>query len=604
MDDILKPKTEKEAVHRWHDRISTSKKYRDRMAEQYGWERFVREYKGKYDITLGSRKGRINVPPINQVFSYVQSDIAGMYFRDPYLTVIPKKSGTVRGAAIMEAALNYHWRELKIKEEIEYAMLDADLVGHGWMKDGYNLDIEGSDDNARVKKEGMYVGQVSWRDVVFNIGSRRPPKDCLWMAHRIVRPREQAVLRYTFLSDIEGSTHPHLQEGDVAQSQFKDDVRVVIFWEVHDALKRETFLLVEGYDKYVKKPTPWPEHVEEFSLSMLWYYQMPDEPYPMSPIAPWEPQILETNKLFAQALNHVKRWNRQAFVRSSGMTDEEKDKFEEGVDGSIIEVPGQGSMADMLRFADFGTLPPDIYLLLDRLAGIERETNGQPEFERGGVTKTNTRTLGELEQIATGSKTRMDKRVDRLETYMESVARHLLAHMKANFDVEQTARIVDETPEEVIEAFKDKFNPETGTVVFSKEDIAGEYDVEVKAGSTLPLNKQARVMILREVLELAVKIQGPVPLFAKVIILDLLRDYQLPQLKDAFEIQAMQAEKQAAEAAKEQSIDKAKIVAETEKRKAQADQIDLESAIMEQQLTMAPDISAETQGEEVGMSVR
>lgn len=306
----------------------------------------------------------------------------------------------------------------------------------------------------------------------------------------------------------------------------------------------------------------------------------------MSPIAPWEAQILETNKLFAQALNHVKRWNRQMLLKGGTMTEEDQDKFEEGTDGAIINVPTSGSLAESIRFTDFGTLPPDIYMLLDRLAGIKRETNGQPEFERGGVTKTNTRTLGELQGIATGSKSRQDKRIDRLETHIETVADHLLAHMEANFDVEQIATVVDETPENIVQAFGDKFDPVTKTVRFTKEDIQGEYDVDVKAGSTLPLNKETRLAILKEVLQMAVNIKGPLPHFIQVIILEILHDFQMPQLPQAFEQDQQEAEQAAAQAAKDASIDKAKTVAEAHKRQSQAEQIDLENAVAESQLSL------------------
>lgn len=593
------PRSQTDIVKRWQDRISIAKKYRDRMATEYGWERYIREYKGVYDLTMALPNGdRIPVPPINQVFSYVQSDLAGMSFKNPYMAVNPRKKGSIQGAAILEAALNYYWRELRIKAENESTMLDADLPGHGWNKDGYYAETEGPEDQPKVKKEGIYSMRVSWRDIVFNIGARRPPKDCLWMAHRIILPRDVAIDRWPFLSKLEGVAHPHLKEAEAKEALFKDDIKVIVLWEIHDAMEREVGLIAEGYDQWVKKPTKWPDYVEEFPFLMLWYYEMPDESYPMSPISAWESQILETNKLFAQALNHVKRWNRQGFYRKGSIEDQDADKYVQGIDGALIPVniPANQSINDFLKFADYGNLPPDIYLLLDRLAQYERETNGQPEFERGGITKTNTRTLGELQQIASGSKNRQDKRVDRLENFMEDIARHLIAHMQANFNVEQTAKIVDETPEQIVQAFGDKFNPVTKSVVFTKDDIQGEYDVDVKAGSTLPLNKESRLAIFREVLGIAVKLTGPLPAWVKVIILDMLRDYQLVDLQAAFEVQQAEAQKEAAAQAQDQQMGAAKTAAETHKRASQADQIDLENAITEQQLTMAPDIAAQVQG--------
>lgn len=103
----------------------------------------------------------------------VQTDISYLYFRDPYITLRPTKSATAKGAAILETAINYYWRTLNQKEEIESQLIDADLVGHAWNKDGYYV---------QGQEEGMYSMKVSWRDVIFNVGSRRPPMTpCGWL---------------------------------------------------------------------------------------------------------------------------------------------------------------------------------------------------------------------------------------------------------------------------------------------------------------------------------------------------------------------------------------------------------------------------------------
>ncbi len=582
------PMSEKDMVSRMFDRISVSRKVKERKAREYRWETYIKQYKGKYEITLGSGNERLDAPPINLVFVFVQSDKANMSFRDPYITVVPKKAGTVKGAAILEAKLNYDWREMKLKQEIEAEMTDADLVGHGWHKDGYNFDIEGPDDTVKIKDKGMFSKYVSWRDIFFDTNARRPPKDCAWIAERIVRPLSIAKEAFPQLANIEGGKNPYLLDDESGISKYQEDYKVAVFYEVWDAIKKEKFLLCEGYDGFVKPPTKWPEYMDEFPHTMLWYYECPDEAYPLSPIAPQEDPIKEIIKLMAQALNHVKRWNRQGFYRAQSITPDDLKNFAEGVDGALIplSVPADKPVGDFLKFVDYGSLPPDIYNLMDRLVQFLRQMSGQPEFEQGGVTKTNTRTLGELEQIATGAKGRLNRRIDMLETHIENIARHHIAHIQASLDPIQMAKIVDETPENIREAFKDYVNPETGIIQFPTDDIKGEYGVEVKAGSTLPMTREVRIATLKDTLEYAVKLagQGPLPNWIKVIILDLLQDYQLPQLKAAFLEDQVDAEVQAANEQQAGDIEKAKTAAEMEKRKAQADNIDAETMKLEMEI--------------------
>lgn len=571
-------------VKRWHDRIATARKWRDRKAQEYGWERFISEYKGNYDVFLGSGENKFKAPAINQVFAMVQTDISYLYFRDPYITLRPTKAATVKGAAILEAAINYYWRTLNQKEEIESQLIDADLVGHAWNKDGYYVHGD---------QEGMYSMKVSWRDVIFNVGSRRPPYDTMWLAHRIIKPLDTVKAMYPGTDDLKGSTHPHLQEGDIRDSVFKDDIDFVVLWEVWDVQRRETCLIAEGMNSYLKKPTKWPEYYKGLPFNLLWWYENPDEPYPMGTIAPVEPQILEEIKLFAQALNHVKRFNRQMLYKGNLMTEAEQDKFEQGNDGAMIKVETQGSIQDATKMVDYGPLPVDIYMLLDRIRQLKNTTSGQPEFAQGGQTKTATRTLGELEGMAEGAKTRIGKRVDRLESHIENIAKNMIGHMQANFDVKKLVKITGFSEPYLIKNLGDAYDEQTKTVLFDKNDVQGEYEVEVRAGSTIPLTRESRMAMLREALELLMKTNGPIPEAAKVIVSEYLKDLQLPQLKEAFDMEQIKLAEMNQMKSGEVSVDTAKTAAETQKRQAQARQINLESALMESQFQMPTRLMAE-----------
>ena len=94
---LSQPKTEAEQVTFWHDRVSTAKKSLEAWSRESGADRFIEEYNGKFTLFLNGLRGKIPVPPINEVFSYVQTDLANLYNRDPYISVNPK-AGSVRSA--------------------------------------------------------------------------------------------------------------------------------------------------------------------------------------------------------------------------------------------------------------------------------------------------------------------------------------------------------------------------------------------------------------------------------------------------------------------------------------------------------------------------
>src|SRR5437660_6542123 len=100
-----------------------------------GAPRFLKEFEGDWDIL----QQNVDIPliPINLVFAYVKTEIARLYFRDPWISVNPKRVEDVGAARIAEQLINYTWGEIDLKQQIKLALLDSLLVGHGWIKFGY-----------------------------------------------------------------------------------------------------------------------------------------------------------------------------------------------------------------------------------------------------------------------------------------------------------------------------------------------------------------------------------------------------------------------------------------------------------------------------------
>jgi len=586
-----KSASEAKDVSLWQERVTIARKELDDWAERSGANKFVNEYKGKYGIVFHTRKGSVPVPPINEVFSYVQSDVATTFNRDPYITVNPK-AGTVRGAKLWEVQLNYYWRELGVKEELEFEIIDKDLIGYGWHKVGWAVDSVGDNEQLKIVKENLYSMRLDWKDVVWNINARRPPKDCLWMAQRIVMPLEEVKRRYPAAKGLGGTPHPDVNKESYTSASYKDDIKVQVIYEIWDAQKRQVLLIADGLkDIYLSPPKPWPDYLDEFPFQMYWDFVCPGSSRPMSAIAPWEDQILMEMVILGRATQHTASWARQLFVRGGSIDENALDKYERGDDGAVITV--NSSMEDgSFKFSDFGQLPQDFYLLMDRLQAIKRNINGQPEFMRGGVTKTGTRTVGELQKMEIGFQGRQNRKIDRLETHIENISRHMMFHLKANMDLEKTVKISGQVPDEVLDILRESGNldEQNMTITFTPEDIQGEYDVEVKAGSTLPLSKENRTQILETVLNTVASAvpAGGVSPFMATLIIQILEDYDIKGLKEAFLVEQKRMEEEKQGKAQQAQVQDQKAMADADKRQAQADKIKADTVITGQEAALGP----------------
>lgn len=576
-DDKKKPPTEEENVRLWLDRVNVTCRWRDRVHEDAGVPRFLDEYNGRYNVRLAN----MQVPPVNDVYAYIQASIAGLYFKNPYVAVNPKRDGSILGAYILESAVNYYLRELDTKDEVEKEIVDTLLTGDAFHKVGKNIKTIGTGETLKLVSEKLYSVRVSWKDIAFNIGTREIGKDSVWMAQRIVRPTYEVKEMFPGNDDLHGGPHPSLTKSEVESAQFKGDLNYTVIWEIHDIKTRKIYTVAEGYTKkFLKKPAAWPDYMDEFPFLNLWFNLVPDEPYHMSDIKPWEPQVLEKIKLVAMILNHVKRWSRQLLVKEGSIGNSQLTKLEQGIDGAMIMT--KANPAEVAMVLQYAPMPPEIFTLIQILDQISKETNGQPAVDRGAPEATKTRTLGELEFIKAGAKGRTDRKIQRIERHMEKIARHLIAHMKSDFDVEQAVKITGEPPDAVLEAFGERYDPVSNSVTFTKEDITGEYDVEVRAGSTLALNKENRTQVLSSILEKAGQLAAlpSIPPFIEAIISELLRDFDIQSLEMAFRQQQEQAQMNMGKDTALQQLDAKKTNAEAEKRTAQAEQIRAETATM------------------------
>lgn len=566
------PKDEKGKVALWHDRISLSRKFRDRSLEDLGVNRFTRYFKGEYDVRIGN----MPVPPINEVNSYTQTLASILNFRNPYLTLNPKKNATILGARILEQCLAYDWRTLKIKEENDASLLDVPIAGYSWQKTGYYAE---KTKEGYLKTEKIYSQRASWRDVVWNIGSIRPPIDSQWIAHRIIKPTYQVKKLFPGNPDLKGGPHPYLNESEIKHALFKDDIEYTSYWEIYDVENQEILCVAHDYEKYLKKPVTWPDWMDIPPLDRLAWNLIPDESFPIPDIALIEAQILEEIKLVAMALNHTKRWNRQLVLKKGAFDEQEKDKLEKGLDGIMPECNGEPAAShSVLQYAP---LPPDVYAIINKINEIRSRISGLTMTSMGGTDTTKTRTVGELQMMQQGSGLRTDKKRDIFERHIESIARKIIKIRQANFDLEQVVKITGEAPMEIIQAFGDKYDPITKSIRFTKEDIQGDYDVEVQAGSTMAIDKSMRMAVLEKVLQMSIPLAQAqsLPPFIQVVITELLKDYDLKVLEQAFNVQSQQAEMAKMGETTEKDAQTEKTQAEAEKRKAQAQQIKTETVI-------------------------
>jgi len=509
--------SEKQEVTHWLAAIKKTEDWRNRTDAFANAKRYVDEYKGKWDWLAQS----ISIPlvPLNLVFAYVKTEMARLYFHNPWITVSPRRTEDVSPAKIAEVVINNIWKQLKLKVQGKLALRDALLVGHGWIKVGYTME-EGTvesrpekrgrgrprkeepvvDADRKIKSESAFAYHVPYRHVVFDPSAVWPAMETArWCAVKWEKPLR--AVKESGIYDHADDLKPDGGDSDKEPMKDQTNVTKVTGWEIYDLDHMKVITVSPGCAHKLRE-IDYPDYLNgELPLVEFSFNPVPDEPYAMSDIAAHEPQIIELSKMMCIMISHLKRWSRQIFMKPGLMTDENKTNFKNAADGAIIEI--QGDPQKDFFIPPYAPVQQDIYGVWNLCMDMWKNICGQSGMDRGAEGKAATRTLGELRAQLEGGRTRADEKLDVLEDSLEEVARKLLFIVQKKYDLPKIARVVGN--KNIMDALKSRPTAQpdhalapmavTGEQGFTwnKDDIQGEMDVDVLAGSTAPLDKESQI---------------------------------------------------------------------------------------------------------------
>lgn len=545
------PGTELSGVNHWIRTLQSTEKNREDVGNKAGWQRFIDEYRNEWGFL--QQKVSIPIIPINLIYAYTKTEIARLYFKDPWITTNAKRVEDLGAAQIAEQVINYTWDEINLKAEIKKTLLEAILVGHSYIKVGYaaqfgtvesqpdpenkqkrspgrppSKKVDEIETSEYIKSENVFAYHVSYKDIVFDPSATFPaPHNARWMAHKIVKPlravREAGIYNHTEMlktngndNDVDDSELGYDRAGNSFNTKKLDqDVRSVTLYEVYD-LDNMRVVTVSPGCPYFLNEIPYPDYLAgSFPFSMLAFNPVPGETFPLSDVAAQEGLSIEMTKIVAIWINHLKRHNRQIMIAPDLLTDAEKDKFKDGNDGAIIQA--NGPIEGKYFIPPYPPVQADSYMIYNEAYKLYQVVSGQTPAEQGGQAKVPTRTLGELRLQMMGGHARADEKVDVLEDFISEIAKKLLTIMQKRYDLLKISRIVGpQTLQKKIQGIlpqRPTAQPTTGgqpnplaekamTTDFSfswnKKDILGDMDVDVVAGSTVPMNRDNQLEILEK----------------------------------------------------------------------------------------------------------
>jgi len=487
-------------------KLSKSKRWRSNDYDDL-WRRMKDLYKGDQWKAGGDEDQIV----INMAFATINVINPSVSVSNPRFTISARKPEHEAQAMFAEEVVNYIWRTNKYQQQFRLAVNDWLMFGHGWMKVGYKFvtdkpkvasadppstDVEDQGIDDREEHEGNveseihvlddrpFAERVSPMDMYVDTEARTT-EDMAWIAQRIRRPVNDVRVDERYERGVRTKVNPSmssrfddpnntLTSADSGPNGVRDKGYVDVI-EFYDMRKKTYCVFADGAtDGFLIKPTDMPYSFGQ-PFVMLRNYEVPDDFYPMGELEQIETLQLELNETRTQMINHRKRYARKYLYMEDAVDETGINALESDEDNVMVPVnSGQDINRVIIPMPSIGT-PPDFYNQSQMIEDDMDKVSGVSDYMRGEQQNIR-RTATEAAMIQDAANSRAQDKMSRIESFLGQIGERIIMLLQQYMTGEQVVRVVGTNAMPV-------------WVKYDKDYIAGEFDMEVEAGSTQPSNE-------------------------------------------------------------------------------------------------------------------
>ena len=546
-------KTRAELHEQYTRRLERTRRWREDQAYDRTWWRLIDLYRGKH--WADTTRSRSDLIAVNLAFSTINVIAPSVAVNHPKIVVSANDEVNSDRAAFVEAVVNHLWRHHDFRKPFRRAVKDFLIFGHGWVKTGWKFleqetslaeaerdllmqqarlevdefalespDLSGAlptdeEINANLPETAMmviedqpFVERISPFDVFVD-----PEATCMddarWIAQKIVRPLEDAQKDQRYKPsvrkrlDADAGVNPqYVSQYENERNRVLDEDRVTI-WEFYDIAENTMSVFSENSDGFLVDPVPMPYAYGQ-PFVMIRNYDIPDLFYPMGDLESIESLQLELDKTRSQLMNDRKRYARKYLYHERSFGPAGREALESDEDGRLVPVLDENkSLSDVVIPMPQSPISPEIYAYSEIIENDINTVSGVSEYARGAMPEIR-RTATEASIIADAQNARAADKLAIIEISISEMGRRVIQLMQQFMTGDEMARVA-------------KKGGESLWVPYSRDDILGEYDFSVEAGSTQPMNdtirKQQAVSLLNAIAPLVGTVIDPTALAVHVL---------------------------------------------------------------------------------------
>lgn len=544
-------KSRRDTLEQYQEKVEKCQRWRQDEQLDDNWLRLSDLYRGQH--FPGYMQDTGDLIAVNLAFSTINVIAPSVAVNYPKVVVQANKPEDAKRAMFVEAVVNHLWRHHDFRTPFRRAVKDFLIFGHGWLKVGWKF-VEQEQSIGELAREEMInsamaeIDQIaiesfmegveppSFDDVVASIPSTEmrivedqpfverisvydvyvdPAATCMedarWIAQRIVRPLEEVEKDRRYKPSARKKLIANYSRDIYNENPNDDKVEYledqVVLWEYYDIMANTLSVYADGADEFLVDPVAMP-YAYGHPFVMLRNYDIPDHFYPMGDLEAIEPLQLELDKTRSQLMNDRKRYARKYLYHERSFGPAGREALESEDDGRFVPVIDENKPLDQVVMPlPQVPLSAEIYNYSNIIANDINTVSGISEYARGAMPEIR-RTATEASIIADAANARAADKLAIIEISIAQVAKRVVQLLQQFMTGEAMARVADAGGEDLF-------------IPYGREEIVGEYDFDVQAGSTQPMNdtirRQQAVSLLNAVAPLVGTVIDPAALARHVL---------------------------------------------------------------------------------------
>lgn len=497
----------------------------DREEASKHWERYYRLWAGDqwHGIQVDEWKSQ---PQVNFLHSTVETITSTVTDQKPQIVVFPRsnKIEQIEVAEVLTKIFTDAWSRMRMGKALKNVVRNAGVYGTGIFKTAFNNEADNidlhsvlpdqfyPDPSATNVNEMWYcfhVYDVSFNTILENWPEEAPRIKAKMMDtgqfKRDVWSSEQSdafgpINRLT--KDGHTSVLDSSKGTPVGRAVQEGQTTLMEFWEI-DVESGDMFLHYISNDVVLETiRNPLGPKVKEFPFKKVSYIDVDGEFWGIGLCQILEPLQLSINKRRQQIIDNLRILGQPPLVADKGAGLEEDIIL--GAPGEIINI-NDGARVQWLQPP---AMPPGLFQLQDMDKRDIETVSGVFDVVQGR-TPTGIEAAAAIAELQDAAQTKIRAFVSNMEDALEDIARIMLTLVQSNYTDEKALLLMGEEAKEpeLININSPITLDEAEAQIEEQIDILGvlesveraldvtkgDFDVQLKAGSTLPISKSARL---------------------------------------------------------------------------------------------------------------